>query len=1210
MQSQFFADVTQSIIDADAVFTADLDTLNGSGVDASAFFALAGDILTVSVIARGLTPNELHIQHIHGLFDDAGNPVDSNAPTIFNDTDRDGFVEVLEGVPAYGDVLLPLENQQDGINTDPVADATGEVLFSRSYDVTDDSLFFSSVTGEDYTGADIFPLPLREIVIHGLEVPEGVGAGTEGSVDGSGGYKVTLPVAAGSIEASTPTEAILLLSTITGGGLAEGASTYADGEGGIALGNSAEARGADALAIGDDAEANGTSTTAVGGESDAIGTAATAFGWRASAEGERAHALGHIAEATGDFTLAIGEAARALTDNATAIANAATASGADALAIGDSALSFGTSTTAVGGESVADGIAATAFGWRASAEGERAHALGHLADASGDFTLAIGEAASASGDRAVAIGDQVSAGAGQVVVGGSAASYTLAGLEGAGGVLFTDADGLLSVGTVPVATGGAPDAAAPATPPSVVLPIPASPADPRPQDDESAPIALGDGVTTADGVGAIAIGDAAFGSGRDATAIGTTTTSVGTSTTAVGGQAGADGTAATAFGWQAFAEGERAHALGHIAEARGDFTLAVGEAASATGDNTTAIGNASAAMGIDALGIGDSALSFGTSTTAVGGESVADGIAATAFGWQATATGERAHALGHLAEATGDFTLAVGEAAAATGDNAVAIGSNVTADADVFALGDAAAEILLPGLGVDVGTGGWELVGVDTGGRLFVTELGAAPAPASLQATITPPTATVSPLLEATDAGGLVAGDGASANDTGTLAFGNGASASGVDGIAIGDQALADGTSTTAVGGESTADGIAATAFGWRSVASGERAHALGHIAVAVGDFSLAVGEAAEALSDNATAIGNGAAAAGADALGIGDMASSQGTSTTAVGGESVAEGIAATAFGWRAVAEGERAHALGHLATASGDRSLAVGEAATATGARAIAIGSNVTATGDDEVALGNADHAYVFAGLGQDADGTEAVAVDRSGRLLSVEIVTEGGDGGDGANLILGSAGADTIDAGAGDDKVLGSAGDDLIDLGDGTDTVEYLATRAEVQPMQAADGTVTISTPGGGTDTLLGLERIALEDGAFIFDLDGAEAAFTYRLYSAAFARTPDEGGLRFWNGVVEDTGNVDGVAQAFISSAEFAALYGDDLSNEAYVDALYSNVFGREADPSGQEFWIDALESGEQDREEVFLFFVDAPENLTLTAPDTEDGFFVV
>ena len=533
MSNAFFNQLQSTLNNANFVYTADLTALNGSGVQATAFLAVEGTTLTVATVARGLTPDQLHIQHIHGRFDEDGNPIDSAAPTIFNDTDRDGYVEVLEGLAAYGDVLLSLEDLSDGTHNDPVANSAGEMLTIRSYDLTDDSNFFSTVSGADYTAADLMPLPLREIVIHGAEVPEGVGAGTDGAIDGTGGYKATLPVAAGSIEASSLDGALAKLETLGGGDrLIEGDGAVADPVGGIAFGDDASALGADAIAIGDEASASGASTTAVGGESDAIGTAATAFGWRASAEGERAHAFGHLADADGDFSLAIGEAAAAGSDNATAIGNAASAAGRDALAIGDNATATGgPSTTAVGGESMANGIAATAFGWRASAEGERAHAFGHLADADGDFTLAMGEAASATGDYAIAIGNQVSADAFEIAIGGADATYTLAGLAGDGGVLMVTADGALSLGVVDGFALDASDTLT-TTAPSVVSPTPNTPDAPRAQDEASAPVTLG--MASATGVGAISVGNGATADGRDALVIGdAASASDGPSTTAV-----------------------------------------------------------------------------------------------------------------------------------------------------------------------------------------------------------------------------------------------------------------------------------------------------------------------------------------------------------------------------------------------------------------------------------------------------------------------------------------------------------------------------------------------------------------------------------------------------------------------------------------------------------------------------------------------------
>ncbi|UOA27116.1 DUF4214 domain-containing protein [Pseudosulfitobacter sp. DSM 107133] len=190
---------------ADAFWTVDFDALNSSGVNASAVLAMNTEedgtsYLNVAISATGTTANQSHAQHIHGLFDGDGNPIDSVTPTIANDADRDGMVEVLEGVGQYGDVLLPLSSG----GAMPVSDDMGRISFIANYDLTDDSNFFSPVTMTDYTAEDIMPLILRELVIHGVEIPDGIGAGTGGEVNGGeNGFVGILPAAAGTIEIAT-----------------------------------------------------------------------------------------------------------------------------------------------------------------------------------------------------------------------------------------------------------------------------------------------------------------------------------------------------------------------------------------------------------------------------------------------------------------------------------------------------------------------------------------------------------------------------------------------------------------------------------------------------------------------------------------------------------------------------------------------------------------------------------------------------------------------------------------------------------------------------------------------------------------------------------------------------------------------------------------------------------------------------------------------
>ena len=80
--------------------------------------------------------------------------------------------------------------------------------------------------------------------------------------------------------------------------------------------------------------------------------------------------------------------------------------------------------------------------------------------------------------------------------------------------------------------------------------------------------------------------------------------------------------------------------------------------------------------------------------------------------------------------------------------------------------------------------------------------------------------------------------------------------------------------------------------------------------------------------------------------------------------------------------------------------------------------------------------------------------------------------------------------------------------------------------------------------------------------------------YRLYLAAFDRTPDAAGLAYWIGTPL---TVPQIASYFVTSPEFLAKYGS-LSNTQFVQQLYLNILGRTGDAAGVTYWISVLNSG--------------------------------
>lgn len=170
------------LADGSQSWTATLQPLNGSGVSGTVTATLTGDQLQVQIQATGLEPNQIHPVHIHGLTDADGTTANSNLSA--NDADADGFLELAEGARSIGPALLPLSTSGQF----PTSGSDGSLTFSASYDLAD------LPAGVEAT--DLFPLDLRTVEIHGLSVTADDGTGTSGEVDGTAGYKATLPVAA------------------------------------------------------------------------------------------------------------------------------------------------------------------------------------------------------------------------------------------------------------------------------------------------------------------------------------------------------------------------------------------------------------------------------------------------------------------------------------------------------------------------------------------------------------------------------------------------------------------------------------------------------------------------------------------------------------------------------------------------------------------------------------------------------------------------------------------------------------------------------------------------------------------------------------------------------------------------------------------------------------------------------------------------------
>ena len=106
---------------------------------------------------------------------------------------------------------------------------------------------------------------------------------------------------------------------------------------------------------------------------------------------------------------------------------------------------------------------------------------------------------------------------------------------------------------------------------------------------------------------------------------------------------------------------------------------------------------------------------------------------------------------------------------------------------------------------------------------------------------------------------------------------------------------------------------------------------------------------------------------------------------------------------------------------------------------------------------------------------------------------------------------------------------------------------------------------------------------------------------RLYTAAFGRMPEAGGLNFWTKAASD--NIityENIAKEFTVSNEFISRFGQNISDVEFIGNLYGNVLGRLPDAEGMNFWSNAMAVNGMSRSEALISFANSNENIALYA----------
>ncbi len=189
-------------------------------------------------------------------------------------------------------------------------------------------------------------------------------------------------------------------------------------------------------------------------------------------------------------------------------------------------------------------------------------------------------------------------------------------------------------------------------------------------------------------------------------------------------------------------------------------------------------------------------------------------------------------------------------------------------------------------------------------------------------------------------------------------------------------------------------------------------------------------------------------------------------------------------------------------------------------------------------------------------------------------------------------------------------GATSSDQITGTSGINTVDFSGALSQYTVTGANNAVTVVNNGNGATDTLTNIQQVKFSDYTLVFDLHSSQDTLVYELYQAAYDRTPDLAGFRYWAGVA-DANNTSALAlaDAFIAAPEFTAKYGANPSNTAYVTELYTDVLGRAPDQNGLNYWINQANAG-QPRDQLLVDFATSPENVNLIALHIAHGFWTV
>lgn len=180
---------------------------------------IEGDEFNATMKMTGVPGSMRHAQHIM---------IGTSCPTASNDVNSDNFIDVLEGVPNYGLILIPLdgnlEDQDDGASGFPFANAAGSYTWTKTAslsrmitDLQDADLDLEDGLGK-LDGSDL-NLEGKVVLVHGAKQTSNLPS-TVATLDDFKNYE-SLPIACGKIERVAEQQDTAAAATTTTGTTAD-----------------------------------------------------------------------------------------------------------------------------------------------------------------------------------------------------------------------------------------------------------------------------------------------------------------------------------------------------------------------------------------------------------------------------------------------------------------------------------------------------------------------------------------------------------------------------------------------------------------------------------------------------------------------------------------------------------------------------------------------------------------------------------------------------------------------------------------------------------------------------------------------------------------------------------------------------------------------------------------------------------------------------